>query len=71
MLSPSSPTDQPTKLAPEACRHLSVSLPTLYRLVKQGRIRCTRLSPKGKRIFLTAELDRFLQSEPPPAGGPL
>lgn len=56
----SPPTHQPTLLAPEACRYISVSLPTLHRLVKQGRVRCTRLSPKGKRIFLVSDLDRFL-----------
>jgi hypothetical protein len=47
-------------VARDAMRYLNLSDKSLYLLVKKGRIRCTRVSPKGKRIFLVSELDRFL-----------
>lgn len=53
-------TDRP--LYPEeAAEHLTVSLSTLYRLTREGRLRHIRLDRGGLR-FRAADLDAYLDS---------
>lgn len=51
----------PTAVAriPAACAYLSISRSTLYRLVKDGRIRRVQIGPRASG-FLYAELDNYL-----------
>src|SRR5262245_48853206 len=46
----------------EACRHLGVSKPTIYRLINEGRLRSSLV--RKKRLIHVADLLALLENQP-------
>ncbi len=56
-------TEVPSLLTiPEACRRLSISRATFYRLIDRGQLRTVAVSPSGRsRRIASADLDGYIE----------
>ena len=57
-----SPTPEGYLSIPEVCEYLGISHPTLYRWMKQGLPSHQISSPRGRRLFVRAEIDGWICS---------
>ena len=54
----------------EAANYLRVSKTSLRRWTNEGRLPCVRVGRRSERRFRLSDLERALQTNPPPADGP-
>jgi len=51
--------DEPWIKTPQACKHLGISVPTIHRWVKNGKLKAKR-TPGGDFRFRRSQLDALL-----------